>query len=230
MAIAILLAAGSHRRTGKINKLFYKIKGKPLIFYTISAFEKSREIEKIILVTKKSVLKKLSCMVEKYKFKKVPIIIEGGKTRQESSFKAQETAENFLGAKANDIILFHNGCNPLVSKKEIQQVIMAAKKHGAAIVAQKAKDTIKKADKNKFILETIPRENIYLAQTPQAIKFDIVKRAFKKAKKENFNGTDDASLVERLGIKIKIIEAGWKNIKVTVPEDFKFIKSQIMKA
>ncbi|MFH0803790.1 MAG: 2-C-methyl-D-erythritol 4-phosphate cytidylyltransferase, partial [Candidatus Tagabacteria bacterium] len=131
------------------------------------------------------------------------------------------------GAKSGDIILFHNGCNPLVPKEEISEIIKSAKKDGAAVLAQPARDTIKKADRKGFVEKTISRENIYLAQTPQAMEFSLAKRAFEKASADNFEGTDDVMLVERLGGKVKIVPTNSKNIKITYPEDLDFFKKSL---
>ena len=132
-----------------------------------------------------------------------------------------------LGAKSGDLILFHNSCNPLVSKKEISKVIKAAKEHKAALVGQLSKDTVKEIDKNEFTIRTIDRKKIFLAQTPQVIEYNLAKKAFIRAYQENFYGTDDVSLIERLGKKVKVVQGSFKNIKVTYPEDLKFIESQL---
>jgi len=224
MNIAIILAAGRSRRLRGINKIFYKIYGKPLIFYTILAFEKHPQIKKIIIVIRKSDFKKFSNLIKKYRFKKIVALVEGGKTRQESAFNGLKEAEK-SGAKSGDIILFHNGCNSLVPKEEIFEIIKVTKKDKAAVLAQPARDTIKKADKNKFVEKTIPREGIYLAQTPQAMEFNLAKRAFEKAFADNFIGTDDVMLAERLGKKVKIVSTSFKNIKITYSEDLDFIKN-----
>jgi len=226
MQIAIILAAGDSKRTKGINKIFYPIKGKPLIFYTISVFEKHPEIEEIILVIKKRDFKKFFLLIKRFKFKKIVALVKGGKRRQDSSFNGLKMAEN-LGATSGDLILFHNGCNPLVSQIEIANVIRAARKHMAALVAQPAKDTIKEKDRNGFVVRTISREKIFLAQTPQVIEYELAKKAFKKASVEKFYGTDDVSLAERVGIKPKIVQASFKNIKVTYPKDLKFVESQL---
>ena len=224
MNIVIILAAGDAKRMKGINKIFYQIREKPLIFYTILAFEKHPQIKKIILVIKKSDFKKFSNLIKKYQFKKIVALVEGGKTRQESAFNGLKETEK-LDAKPGDIILFHNGCNPLASRTEVFEIIRAAKKNKAAVLAQPARDTIKKADKNGFVEKTISRENFYLAQTPQAMEFNLAKRAFEKAFTDNFRGTDDVMLVERLGKKVKIVSTNSKNIKITYPEDLDFIKN-----
>lgn len=223
MNIAIILAAGNSERMRGINKIFYPIKGRPLVFYTISALEKHPQINKIILVARKPDFKKLSSLIKNYRFKKIKAIVRGGKTRQDSAFNGLKEAGK-LDAKPGDIILFHNACNPLVSRTEVFEIIRAAKENKAAVLARPARDTIKKADKNGFVEKTISRENIYLTQTPQAIEFALAKRAFEKAFTDNFRGTDDVMLVERLGKEVKIVPADSKNIKITYPEDLDFIK------
>jgi len=169
--------------------------------------------------------KKFTSLIKKYKFKKIVAVAEGGKKRQDSSFNGLKMAEK-LGAKPGDLILFHNGCNPLVSWEEINKSVEAAKKFGAALICQKARDTVKEV-KEGFVSRTVNREKIYLAQTPQTIEYTLAKRAFEKAYKEKFYGTDDVSLVERMGKKVKSIEGSPKNIKVTYPEDLELIRAQL---
>ncbi len=226
MNIAIILAAGDGERMRRINKIFYRIKGKPLIFYTIKAFEKHPQVDGIILLAKASNSKKFFSLIKKYGFKKIKLVAKGGKKRQDSAFNGLKAAEK-LGAKSGDLILFHNGANPLVSQNEITDVIRAAKKYRVALVAQSTKDTIKERDKNGFVVRTIGREKIFLAQTPQVIEYILAKRAFEEAFAQKFYGTDDVSLVEKLGVKPKIVPASSKNIKVTYLEDLKFIESQL---
>jgi len=222
MNYAIILAAGQSQRMEGINKIFYKIKGKPLIFYTLFAFEKHPKIDRIIIVTREADFKKSHLLFKRYKFKKIAKLVEGENERQNSAFNGLKTAE-ILGAKSRDLILFHNGCNPLISQKEITEVIEAAKKHKAALVGQPARDTIKEIAKDKFVVKTIDRNKIFLAQTPQVIEFNLAKKAFEKAERDKFKATDDVSLVERLGKKVKIVPTSFKNIKITYPEDLKLL-------
>ena len=226
MTIAIILAAGGSKRIRGINKIFYRINGKPLIFYTIRAFEKHPQVDGIILVARESDSKKFFTLSKKYKFKKIKLVVKGGKKRQDSALNGLKAAKK-LGAKSGDLVLVHNGANPLVSQDEIANVIRAAKKYKVALAAQPAKDTIKEKDKNGFVVRTVNRKNIFLAQTPQVIEYTLAKRAFEKAHREKFYGTDDVSLVERLGVKPKIVQASSKNIKVTYFEDLKFVENQL---
>ena len=224
MNFAIILAAGDSERMERINKIFYQIEGKPLIFYTILAFEKHLQIKKIILVVKKTDFKRFFFLVKKYKFKKIAAVVKGGKRRQDSAFNGLKMSGN-LGAKSGDLILFHNGCNPLVSQNEITNVIKMTKKYKAALVGQPAKDTIKEIDKNGFLVKTVDRKKIFLAQTPQAIEYNLAKEAFKKAKLKNFYETDDVSLIEKLGKQVKAISCSYKNIKATNKEDLEILKT-----
>lgn len=226
MTIAIILAAGDSKRVRGINKIFYRISGKPLIFYTIRAFEKHPQVDELVLVARKSDSKKFFTLSKKYKFKKIKLVVKGGKKRQDSALNGLKAAKK-LGAKSGDLVLVHNGANPLVSQDEIASVIRAAKKYKVALAAQPAKDTIKEKDKNGFVVRTVNRKNIFLAQTPQVIEYTLAKRAFEKAHREKFYGTDDVSLVERLGVKPKIVQASSKNIKVTYFEDLKFVENQL---
>jgi 2-C-methyl-D-erythritol 4-phosphate cytidylyltransferase len=222
MNIVIILTAGVSKRMKGLDKIFCRIKNKPLIFYTISVFESHPQVGKIILVSRKNNFKRLHLLIKKYKFRKVVAITQGGKERQESASYGLNAAKS-AGARQGDLILFHNGANPLISNKEIEEVIGAAKKYKAALVGQFARDTIKKISKNYFVIKTIDRKKIFLAQTPQVIEYSLAKKAFEKAMTENFRGTDDVSLVERLGKKVKIVPCSYKNIKVTTRDDLKTI-------
>jgi 2-C-methyl-D-erythritol 4-phosphate cytidylyltransferase len=224
MNFAIILAAGQSKRTKGINKLFFKIKGKPLIFYTLRVFEKHPQIKKMVLVTKKIEIKKFSNLVKKYRFKKVRAIVNGGKERQDSALAGLKATEN-LGTKKGDLLLFHNGANPLVAKKEIQAVVKTARQCGAATIGQMAKDTIKETNERGFIIKTLDRKKIFLAQTPQAIEYALAKKAFEKAYKNRYKETDDVGLVERLRKPVRIVPCSSKNIKVTTKDDLKIIEN-----
>ena len=134
-----------------------------------------------------------------------------------------------LGAKSGDLILFHNGANLLISQKEIFNVIKAAKKHKAALVAQPIKDTLKRVTKDNFVSKTIERKGLYSAQTPQVIEYKLAKKAFEKAFQEKFYGTDDVALVEKLRKRVKVVPCSYKNIKVTTREDLEIIEKLLKK-
>ncbi len=226
MNIAIVLASGMGKRMGAgKNKTLLNLGNKPLIFYALDNFEKSSMIDEIILVIKEEEKKVFRRIIEKYKFKKVRNIVFGGKERQDSGYNSVSfVKENFKKIEKDSILIFHNGANPFVAQDEIVEVVLMAKKHGASVVAHKTKDTIRQVDKNGKSLGVIDRSNLWNMQTPQAIKFHLAVKAFFKAKEDNFLGTDDVSLVERLGKKVKVIEASQNNFKITTPLDLALAK------
>jgi 2-C-methyl-D-erythritol 4-phosphate cytidylyltransferase len=224
MNIAIILAGGVGKRMKGIDKVLFEIKGKPLFCYTLEIFEKHPLIDKIIFVARKNYFKDIILAQKKYGFNKVVKMAEGGKERQDSAFSGLRAAAG-IGAQKGDLVLFHNAANPLVSLKEISDLILAGKKYQAGLLAQPAKDTIKEVDEEGFLKRTLERKKIFLAQVPQIIEYDLAKTAFEKAAKDNFYSTDDVSLVERLGKKVKIIPCSYKNIKITTPDDLKIIEA-----
>jgi len=226
MNIAIILAAGIGKRMKGQDKILFKIKGRPLFFYTAKIFEDHPKIDKIIFVTRKIYFKNIFSAVKHYKLNKIARVVEGGKERQDSAFLGLATAGK-IGAKSGDLILFHNVANPMVLPEEISEVLAAARKYKAALLCQPAKDTIKEVDKNGFLVRTLDRKKIFLAQVPQVIEYSLAKTVFETAKKDEFYGTDDVSLVERLGKKVKIVACSYKNIKITTRDDLKIIASFI---
>jgi len=230
MNIAIILASGLGKRMGAgKNKTLLSLGGKPLVFHAINNFQKSKIIDQIILVVREDERKVFQKIVEKYRLKKVSAIISGGQERQHSAYNAVKfVGENF--AKTKDIILlFHNGANPFVSQKEIDEVVANAKKFGAAVVAHKTKDTIRRVKGNGLSVGVVDRADLWNMQTPQAIKLPLASKAFLQAEADNFLGTDDVSLVERLGKKVQVVTASENNFKVTTPIDLDLAKIVLRK-
>ncbi|HLN18688.1 MAG TPA: 2-C-methyl-D-erythritol 4-phosphate cytidylyltransferase [Patescibacteria group bacterium] len=224
MNIAIILASGVGKRMGaEKNKVLLNIDRRPVIFYAIKAFEKNNDIEEIIIVTRKEEFSDFKKLAKKYKFKKIKGVVAGGKERQDSAYNGLK----YLDEKAtdkNDIIVFHNGANPFVTTKEISESIKEAKRCGACVVAHPTKDTVKEVNKRGLVEKTLERKKLWCMQTPQTIRYELALEAFKKANKDKFLGTDDVSLVERLGNKVKVILGSPHNMKITTPLDFKLAK------
>ncbi len=217
MNTAIIVGAGKGKRMNeKINKIFLSLVGKPIVCSTIEKFENLDLIDNIILVVNKDDENEIKRIIEKNQYKKIKKIVSGGEKRQDSVYNGIKAVEN---ADDEDIILIHNAANPFVSEETIKETTEAAKEHGAAVAAIKAKDTIKEVDGDNFAVKTLDREKLWQMQTPQAIKYGLVKKAFEKAYEDNFYGTDDVALVERLGEKVKVVETNKENIKITTPED-----------
>ncbi|MBI2541761.1 2-C-methyl-D-erythritol 4-phosphate cytidylyltransferase [Candidatus Woesearchaeota archaeon] len=226
MNFAIIVAAGKSERMGKgTNKAFIDVLNKPMIYYSLKEFQGCSLIDEIIAVTQKNNIARISEIKQKHNFDKIKKIIEGGKERQDSVYNGLVSINS---AKNDDIVAVHNGSNPLVTGKEIAECISAAKKHGAAASGFPLKDTIKKA-KDDFVERTIGRENIYQVQTPQAIKYGLFIEAFNNAKNKGIKVTDDVSLVEAIGKKVKIAPCSYENMKITVQDDLGIAEGILIK-
>lgn len=213
---AVIVAAGKGTRMNmEINKQYIEVCGKPILARTLQIFEECRIINEVVLVVNESDI--LYCkqnIVDEFDFTKVKVLVAGGEQRQNSVYNGLLEVD-----KKCDIILIHDGARPLVNEESIVECIKAANEIGAACVAVPVKDTIKRADENNFVLETLDRSTLWSIQTPQAFKYDLILEAHRKALQDGFIGTDDAVLVERLGYRLKLVMGGYDNIKITTKED-----------
>lgn len=216
----IVLAAGSgSRMKSKTKKQFMEIKGKPVIWYSLFEFEKSR-VDEIILVTGKEDIDYCKKeIVEKYNLKKIKNVVAGGSERYESVY-------NGLKEVTGNIVLIHDGARPLINNEIIERSIEGTIKSDACVVGVPVKDTIKRANKEGYIIDTPNRSELWITQTPQSFKTDLVKMAYKKMKEElekgntTLNITDDAMVVEEFTTnQVRFVQGDYKNIKVTTPED-----------
>ena len=219
MNIAIIVAGGKGKRMHtRINKLFLLLNKEPIIYHTIKKFQDSKNINKIILVIRPEDRNKFGAIIKKNNFNKIIKVVDGGIERQDSVYNGIKAIDN---AKDDDIVLIHNAVNPFVDEATINNCINAAKKYGAAVVGFPAKDTIKVVQ-DGFVKQTIDRKFLWQAQTPQAMKFFLAKKAFERAYQEKFYGTDDVSLVEMLGGSVKVVYCLRENIKITDPYDLAY--------
>lgn len=219
-AAAIITAGGTGQRFGtegadKLPKQFIPLSGKPIIVHSIMSFESSALIsEVIVVVPDRWVEYTQQEVVEKFNLSKVSKVISGGEERQ----KSVEKGFCSISSKP-DIVVVHDGVRPFVSVALIEEVVTEAKKSGAAIAACPSTDTIKKSTPEQSIENTLPRQDIWFAQTPQAFKYEILKNAFEKASEDGYLGTDESLLVERLGKEVRLVKSSKHNIKITTPED-----------
>lgn len=225
MHYAIILASGMGKRmqAGK-NKVLLTLNKKPLIFWCLSTFENSPLIKKIVITSRQGEISEIEKIVKKNNFKKIAVVLEGGKERQYSAQIGLNWICENLKPKKESVILFHNGANPFVSLQEIKETISATQKFGAAAVALPATDTIKEIDEKNLVVKTLDRSKLWNMQTPQGLRLDWAKKAFGKAEKDCFLGTDDISLAERLGKRAKIVLASPFNFKITRPIDLELAK------
>lgn len=219
----IIPAAGQGKRmeAGK-NKILLEINGLPVFIHTLNVFQKDESCKEIFLAINPEEEEALRAILAENHITKAVALVPGGKERQYSIYNALKHV------KQDGIILVHDAARPFIDKELILPLVDAAKKMGAAILAVPVKDTIKKAAGN-IVAETVERTSLWAVQTPQAFRFSILMDAYKKAEQDDFLGTDDASLVERLGQEIVIVKGNYDNIKLTTPEDLYFAEAILRK-
>ena len=214
---AIVLAAGQGKRmNSKVQKQFLLIKGKPVLYYSLSCFQNSREIEEIIVVTGKDSINFCKQeIIEAYGFSKVKAVIAGGRERYDSVYAGLCACED------SDYVFIHDGARPFLTEDMIRRGKEAVLASGACVIGMPSKDTIKIADENGMVASTPSRSLVWNIQTPQIFSYAAIREAYERARQQNMADiTDDAMVMERFGnMKIKLVEGSYENIKITTPED-----------
>jgi 2-C-methyl-D-erythritol 4-phosphate cytidylyltransferase len=224
---AIITAAGAGiRMGGNQAKQFMDLEGRPLLAVTLERFERSPDIEGIVLVVPPD--KVDYCrdeIVKKYDLAKVVKVVAGGKRRQDSVRLGLEPTEGHY-----PFVLIHDGVRPLVSPELISRIVRAMNQYRAVIPALAVRETIKEADGAGLVVKTHDRSTLWLVQTPQAFRYEDILEAHRRALRENWEEmTDDALLVERTGVPVKIIEGSEENIKITTLRDFELARFLLRK-
>ena len=216
--IALIPAAGLGKRMGaSINKQYLQLNDMPIVARTIAVFEQSPLIDEIYLVIPAEEIPYCrKNVIEAYGFRKITAIVPGGKERQNSVMNGLNAMRENVSDE--DIVLIHDGVRPLVTEHVLRESIKTARLHDGAVVAVPVKDTIKTVH-GGIVSDTPPRESLWQAQTPQSFRFGTILHASLSAEANGFTATDDASLVERTGGKVHVIEGDYRNIKITTPED-----------
>ena len=213
--VAIIPAAGEGRRMGEtVEKQFLHLQGIPILAHTLEVFDKSPEVDGVVLVVapqQRQALKER--VLGPYPCRKLLEVVDGGLERQDSVASGLEAIP-----ADSELVVVHDGVRPLVTVDLLGAVLKAAKEHGAALAAIPAGDTVKRA-KEKVVVETLEREAIWLAQTPQAFQASLLRSAYEKAFRDKMMVTDDAALVESLGVSVHLVPGSPENIKVTTPTD-----------
>lgn len=219
---AIIVAAGKGLRLkGALRKQYIALDGIPILRHTLNKFDSCEQVNQIIVVAPKEDLD--FCRNEilmSPKLQKDVHLVAGGAERQDSVFIGLNAIETDDG-----IVLIHDGVRPFVRQSHLAACINGAAEFGACILGIPAFDTVKKVSSTNVITQTLIRDNLWLAQTPQAFQLKLIKKAHETAKQEGFIGTDDASLVERLGEVVKIIPGSRSNIKITDQEDLELAQA-----
>lgn len=215
---AIIVAAGASSRMKGINKQFLEIGSVPVIAKTLLVFEKSEIIKNIILVARDEDIFALQLISEKYSISKLSDIVCGGKTRQESVLKGLSRLTD-----KDKKVLVHDGARPFITEQIINSVSKALGIFPAVTCAVSLKDTVKETDENDVVIKTLKRDSLKAVQTPQGMWVKEYKEAIEKLG-DISAFTDDTSIMEAAGFKVKTVEGSYKNIKITTPEDIAIAK------
>jgi 2-C-methyl-D-erythritol 4-phosphate cytidylyltransferase len=220
----IVPAAGQGKRMGAgKNKLLLTLEGVPVLIHTLKVFEADAECSGITLAIHPDDEAEFKHLLKEYGIHKVTSLVTGGRERQDSVYNGLKSLDGNA-----EVVLVHDAARPFIKTETIHKLVEAAFNQGGAIVAVPVKDTIKKARQGQ-VAETVERSSLWAVQTPQAFRMSVLLEAHTKAEKEQFVGTDESSLVERLPHPVAIIEGDYDNIKLTTPEDLYFAEAILRK-
>jgi 2-C-methyl-D-erythritol 4-phosphate cytidylyltransferase len=222
MVSAIIVAAGKGTRMkGPTRKQYLDLSGRPVLAYSIMAFDSCSLVEEIFLVVPEEDVEYCQDKILSFlNLKKRINLVHGGAKRQDSVYNGLQAIK-----KNTETVVIHDGVRPFIHPGDLKKCILGSKKYGACILATAAIDTLKRVGELDIIVATLPRENIWLAQTPQAFQYNLIIKAHETARRYGYVGTDDASLVEKLGEDVKIINGSRFNIKITKKEDLDIAKA-----
>ena len=213
----VIPAAGRGRRMGgRIPKQFLMLDGVPILLRSVDVFARRRDIRQVVLVVPGAHRRRVERMLRGYRHRSKVSIVAGARVRQESVRAGIEALEASVA-----IVLVHDAVRPLVRPEVVAEVIRCARRYGASLAGSPVRDTIKKEGRREFATETVPRERLWAVQTPQGFRRELLERAHRRARRDGFVGTDEASLVERLHIPVRIVRSGPENVKITVPGDLR---------
>ena len=214
--VAIIPAAGSSKRMqNNISKQYLLLDGIPVLARTLEIFQRSPNIDEIFLIVPEMDIDYAhKDIVDRYDISKVSNILAGGKERQDSVRNGIDALRS-----DHDVVVIHDGVRPFISEELVRSAILEAARSQAVTVGVPVKDTVKSVDGHGIVVETLNRNHLWLTQTPQAFERDVIKKAYEAAYRDNYYGTDDAALVERIGVKVMMIRGSYDNIKITTKDD-----------
>lgn len=222
---AIIAAAGLGRRMQQDTpKTYLRLAGKPILIHTLEVFEKVPEVHEVLVVVHPEDLE--FCqeeVIDPYPLKKVLRLVPGGKERQDSVYNALKVLKK--EAEELEIILVHDGVRPLVDPVLVSKVVVAARRHGGAILGIPCQDTLKRVNSKGEVIDTVDRQELWQVQTPQAFQTALLCRAYQEAMSRGFYATDEAALVEALGETVVVVPGTPLNLKITTPDDLKMAEA-----
>ncbi len=224
---AVLLAGGKGSRMDDGDEKTKQLKlicEEPVIIHTLRAFEKCKYIDEIVIVSRKEEIEEIKRLVSEYGAKKVSKVVAGGSERSESALLGVDCV-----SKKCKYVAIHDVARCLITPEAISDVVSAAYAYRAASAGCRAKDTVKRVNSRGFIIETPKREELWLAQTPQVFSLHMYIAAAKSVKEENISVTDDNMIMEHIGQRVKMIDTGYENIKLTTKEDLDYCELVLKK-
>lgn len=223
MTGAVIVSAGVGKRmNAAVSKQYLQVGGKPIVVHAMEAFQRSNAVDAIVLVVGAGDEAYGSELARTYGLDKVSAVVAGGAERQHSVRRGVEALKALYPEL--EWVLVHDGARPLVTTDVVERSLAAAAVTGASVPAVPVKDTIKSADRDGIVVATPERSSLWAVQTPQAFRADVLLEAHARAEADAVLGTDDAMLVERLGIGVKIAEGDYRNVKVTTPDDLELVE------
>ncbi len=211
----IIPAGGAGRRMGgPVPKQFLRLRGRPVLLHTLRAFNAHPDVDEIVVAGPAAYLPRIRRMVARARLDKVRSVVEGGSDRQASVAHALSALQ-----AACTVVLVHDAVRPLADPRLITAVIRAARRWGAAVAAAPVRDTMQWEGRKGFFTRTVDRTRLWAVQTPQGFRRPLLEEAHHRARRSGFVGTDEASLVLRIGRRVRIVPSSTRNLKITTPDD-----------
>ena len=215
---AVVVAAGESRRMKGVDKIFFPLDGKPIVWHCISVLRSHPLVREIVLVTSQASVAQAEALIAEQSAGDSVSVCAGGERRQDSVLKGLERLGDC------DLVIVHDGARPFITSDLLDNGIAAAQSSGAAVAAAPVKDTIKRSDDGATVTRTLERDSLWAAQTPQIFKTSLLKEAHRRV---SIGVTDDASMIEAMGCPVSLFPGSYYNIKVTTPEDLIFAQAII---
>ncbi|MBQ3231450.1 MAG: 2-C-methyl-D-erythritol 4-phosphate cytidylyltransferase [Clostridia bacterium] len=222
MNIALIFAGGTGSRINSRTrpKQFLELNGKPIIIHTLEYFEEAESIDAICVVCLEGWIAYFNDLVKKFNLRKIRWVVPGGETGQDSIFKGLSAVYEDETVPRDTIMLIHDGVRPLISVSTVEDVVACARENGNAITVTSAYETIITVDENENVSDVVDRKRAKLARAPQAFHLNDIYSAHIRAREENFDAIDSATLMRHFGHKLFTVEGPVENIKITSPSDF----------
>lgn len=222
--VAVVVAAGRSRRmavTAPVNKMLLEARGRTVLVWTLSIFERSPDVSRIYVTASEEDVGRYEALIAAAGLGKVAQVVVGGDERQASVYRALQAVRD--GEGGDPLVAIHDGARPLLSDERLAEVLRAAEDSQGALLCVPAKETLKRV-REGHVVETVVREEMMVAQTPQVFGLGALLRAHATAQEDGFKATDDASLIERAGGRVRVVIGDYENIKITTPEDLELLE------